>query len=284
MDPLILRTIGGKELRAGLRNRWFLLYTLLFLVLSVAFATVAIAGSTLTGQPGCGRSAAGLMNLMLLIVPLIGLTVGAQAIVAEREDRFLDFQLAQPVAPAEVYIGKYLGAAVSLILMLAFGLGAAGVILAVRGGAADASVSEEAAEVGPPGPDGTVLRQRERDLQDRITESQRIFRERSRAIEQAAQGALMEIEQALGGVIRQVAASRSVNLVLPRPLVIFNEPPFDLTNEVSQQFNRALRSVTIPPESAGEQPAAGSAPRAGGGGTAPAAAQGGQQPPAQQRR
>lgn len=137
MDPLILRTIGGKELRAGLRNRWFLLYTLLFLVLSVAFATVAIAGSTLTGQPGFGRTSAGLMNLMLLIVPLIGLTVGAQAIVAEREDRFLDFQLAQPVAPAEVYIGKYLGAAVSLILMLAFGLGAAGVILAVRGGAAD---------------------------------------------------------------------------------------------------------------------------------------------------
>lgn len=137
MDPLILRTIGGKELRAGLRNRWFLLYTLLFLVLSVAFATVAIAGSTLTGQPGFGRTSAGLMNLMLLIVPLIGLTVGAQAIVAEREDRFLDFQLAQPVAPAEVYIGKYLGAAVSLILMLAFGLGAAGAILAVRGGAAD---------------------------------------------------------------------------------------------------------------------------------------------------
>lgn len=139
MDPLILRTIGGKELRAGLRNRWFLLYTLLFLVLSVAFATVAIAGSTLTGQPGFGRTSAGLMNLMLLIVPLIGLTVGAQAIVAEREDRFLDFQLAQPVAPAEVYVGKYLGAAASLVLMLAFGLGAAGVILAVRGGAADAA-------------------------------------------------------------------------------------------------------------------------------------------------
>ena len=100
------------------------------------------------------------------------------------------------------------------------------------------------------------LRQRERDLQDRITESQRIFRERSRAIEQVAQGALVEIEQALGSVIRQVAASRSVNMVLPRPLVIFNEPPFDLTAEVSQQFNRALRSVSIPPESAAGDAAA----------------------------
>ncbi|MBX6740990.1 MAG: OmpH family outer membrane protein, partial [Acetobacteraceae bacterium] len=85
------------------------------------------------------------------------------------------------------------------------------------------------------------LRQKERDLQDRITDSQRIFRERSRAIEQAAQGALMEIEQALGSVIRQVAASRKVNMVLPRPLVIYNDPPFDLTEEVAQQFNKVLR-------------------------------------------
>ncbi|MBL6455068.1 OmpH family outer membrane protein [Belnapia sp. T6] len=100
------------------------------------------------------------------------------------------------------------------------------------------------------------LRERERALQDRITDSQRIFRERSRAIEQAAQQALVEIEQALGVVIRQVAASRKVNLVLPRPLVIFNEPPFDLTEEVAQQFNRTLRSVTMPPEGAGAEAAA----------------------------
>jgi len=99
------------------------------------------------------------------------------------------------------------------------------------------------------------IRNRERALQDRITDSQRIFRERSRAIEQAAQQALVEIEQALGNVIRQVAASRQVNLVLPRPLVIFNDAPFDLTQEVSQQFNRTLRSVTMPPDAVAAAPA-----------------------------
>jgi Cu-processing system permease protein len=138
MDGMILRVIGEKEIRTGLRNRWFVLYTGLFLVLSIAFSTVAMSGSTLTGQPGFGRTSAGLMNLMLLIVPLIGLTIGAQSIVAEREDRFLDYELAQPVGAGEVYLGKYLGAAVSLCLVLAFGLGAAGVVMAARGGAADA--------------------------------------------------------------------------------------------------------------------------------------------------
>ncbi|MEZ4563453.1 MAG: hypothetical protein R2853_12010 [Thermomicrobiales bacterium] len=51
MDWLILRTVVEKEMRDALRNRWFLLYTGLFLVLSVAFATTAMSGSMLTGQP-----------------------------------------------------------------------------------------------------------------------------------------------------------------------------------------------------------------------------------------
>lgn len=119
------------------------------------------------------------------------------------------------------------------------------------------------------------LRQRERDLQDRITDSQRIFRERSRAIEQAAQQALLEIEQALAQIIRQTAVSRSVNIVVPRQLVIFNDPAFDLTQEIAQQFNRQLRSVTIPPE--GAAPAA-EAPSA----AAPAQPPGQPRPPAAQ--
>lgn len=137
MDWLILRTVAEKEIRAALRNRWFLLYTGLFLILSVAFATAAMSGSTLTGQPGFGRTSAGLMNLMLLIVPLIGLTVGAQAIVAERENRFLEYELAQPLRPVEVYLGMYLGAAASLCLVLGFGLGLAGVVMGLREGTAD---------------------------------------------------------------------------------------------------------------------------------------------------
>ncbi|MGX9964998.1 OmpH family outer membrane protein [Roseomonas sp. F4] len=94
------------------------------------------------------------------------------------------------------------------------------------------------------------LRQRERDLQERITDAQRIFRDRSRAIDQAAQAGLQQIEQALGAVIRQVAASRGVNIVLPRPLVIFNDAGFDLTEEISAQMNRVLRSVNLPAEGA----------------------------------
>lgn len=133
MDRPVLTTIVGRELRAGVRSRWFLLYLLVFLLLSIAFSVVAAAGTELTGQPGFGRTAAGLLNLMLLMVPLLGLTIGAQALVADRQDGSLDYLLAQPVSPAEVFVGKYLGAALALLLILVFGFGLSAVAMAVRG-------------------------------------------------------------------------------------------------------------------------------------------------------
>lgn len=98
------------------------------------------------------------------------------------------------------------------------------------------------------------LRVRERDLQDRITDSQRTLRDRAAGIEQLAQAALREIEQALAVIIRQVATSRSVNIVLPRPLVIYNDPPFDLTQEIAVELNRVLPRLNLPAEAA-ETPA-----------------------------
>jgi Skp family chaperone for outer membrane proteins len=98
------------------------------------------------------------------------------------------------------------------------------------------------------------LRNRERALQDQITDGQRIFRDRARDLEQLAQQALREIEQALAIVIRQVAASRSINLVLPRPLIIFNDPAFDMTEEVAVQLNRMISAVNLPPDPSAAPP------------------------------
>jgi Cu-processing system permease protein len=136
MNRSIVAAIAARETRAGLRTKWFLLYAAVFVVLSVGFATVAMSGSDLTGEPGFGRTSAGLLNLMLLMVPLIGLTVGAQSLVSERQDRNLDYLLAQPVSAGEVYLGKFLGAAASVTMTLLLGFGCAGFVMALRGGTA----------------------------------------------------------------------------------------------------------------------------------------------------
>lgn len=133
MDWSTVGTIAIKETRTGFRNRWFVLYTLVFTALIVAFSSIALSSTGVTGQAGFGRTSAGLLNLVLLMVPLIGLTIGAQALVTERQDQSLDYLLAQPVSTSEVFLGKYLGAAVSITIMLVLGFGWAGFIMALRG-------------------------------------------------------------------------------------------------------------------------------------------------------
>lgn len=91
------------------------------------------------------------------------------------------------------------------------------------------------------------IRIKERELQERITSAQRVFRERNTQIQQAGQFALAQIERTLVGVIRQVAESRSINLVLHRTQVALNTNEFDITQAVADQLNKVLPSVKIPP-------------------------------------
>jgi Skp family chaperone for outer membrane proteins len=92
------------------------------------------------------------------------------------------------------------------------------------------------------------IRSRERELQDRITNAQKSFRDRNRIIQEAAQYALGQIERTLIAVIRQVAESRGMNLVLHRAQVALNVNEFDITDQVGEQLNKLLPSVQIPPD------------------------------------
>ncbi len=62
--------------------------------------------------------------------------------------------------------------------------------------------------------------------------------------------ALGQIERTLIAVIRQVATSRGMNLVLHRAQVALNMNEFDITEEVTKQLNQVLPSVTVPPDDA----------------------------------
>lgn len=138
MDKAVVAAIAAKEARIGLRNRWFAIYTILFSMLVIGFVAFALSGSSLTGQAGFGRTSAGLLNLLLLMVPLIALTIGAQLIASDREDRSLDYLLAQPLTALEVYVGKFIGAALSLVFLLLIGFGGAGAVMAFKGGSGGA--------------------------------------------------------------------------------------------------------------------------------------------------
>lgn len=130
MELALTWTIAQRELREALRNKWLWFYALGFAALALALSQAGIASAGYAGLGGFGRTAASLVNALLLFVPLIGLVVGAGTLANERERGTLVYLLAQPVSRSEVFFGKALGAALAVIVALAAGFGLAGAGLA----------------------------------------------------------------------------------------------------------------------------------------------------------
>ncbi|MBI3317177.1 MAG: ABC transporter permease [Candidatus Omnitrophica bacterium] len=117
-------------MRDARRNRWFIVVSILFALLSVSLSLLGLAGLGSLGISGFGRTAASLLNLVLLIVPLMGLLLGAMSIAGEREQGTLVTLLAQPVTAGEVFLGKYLGSALALLSTILLGFGASALVIA----------------------------------------------------------------------------------------------------------------------------------------------------------
>lgn len=133
-----IRTIAGKELRDAMRNRWFIVFSIAFAGLALALSALIQPGGTGLRMMSFSRTAASLINLVLLFVPLIGLTLGAANLAGDRETGALVYLLSQPVNRIEVLLGKYLGMAGALLATLTSGFGVAGVALALQGSIQDA--------------------------------------------------------------------------------------------------------------------------------------------------
>jgi Skp family chaperone for outer membrane proteins len=130
------------------------------------------------------------------------------------------------------------------------------------------------------------IRTREKELQDRIAESRRVFGERNRIIQEASQYVMAQIDRAVEMVTQQVAVSRGINLVLNRAQMLGTTSEFDLTPAVVDDLNKVLGSVVIPPDGvspvAMKQPAA--APAGAAQPAAPPAKAPAKPPAAQQQR
>lgn len=134
--PMLRRSVSllvGKEVRDARRNRWFLMLMGIFVALSLLLTLFGLAGVGQSGATGFGRTFASLLNLSLLIVPLMGLLLGALTIAAERDQQTLHTLLAQPLTPAAIVLGKFLGAMLTLGAAVLMGFGSSGLIIYMTG-------------------------------------------------------------------------------------------------------------------------------------------------------
>lgn len=138
-SPRTAAILTAKEMRDARRNRWFLLYAVAFSVLALALSYLSLAGAARVGFAGLGRTTASLINLVLLVVPLMGLTLGSAAIAGERERGQLLYTLAQPISVGEYLLGKFLGLTASTFVALLLGFGVAALAIGRRTGAAGAA-------------------------------------------------------------------------------------------------------------------------------------------------
>lgn len=117
-----------KEIRDAVQGRWLLFFATAFAALALTLALVdQQAGAA--GSQGFNRTTAGLINLCLLVVPLLALILGAGAIAGERERGTLLGLLSQPISAGELLLGKFFGLLFSTWMALAFGFGAAALLV-----------------------------------------------------------------------------------------------------------------------------------------------------------
>ena len=95
-----------------IRSRWSIVYFLFYLGLGfiLLFLNNDLSKAVIT-----------MMNLILILTPLIGTIFGVMYYYNSRE--FTELLLAQPIRRRSIFLGQYLGVAVSLSLSLLLGLG-----------------------------------------------------------------------------------------------------------------------------------------------------------------
>lgn len=121
-----------QELLLAVRSRWTQIFAAVFAVLALG---VASSGYVLAGGHGVqdfARTAASLVELVLLLVPLTALLIGVLSLAPERGAAELLFS--QPVSRRAILLGKTAGLFVALSAAQALGFGAAGLVIFSRAG------------------------------------------------------------------------------------------------------------------------------------------------------
>lgn len=133
VDPRAVVRIARKELKGTVASRWFWMWVLAFVGLAAVLVLVALPNSSIDGQAGFGRTAASLVTLVQIIIPLMGLTLGALSIAGQRESGALRFLMSHPISRTEAFWGIYLGHVAALGIAAGAGFGVAGLVTALRG-------------------------------------------------------------------------------------------------------------------------------------------------------
>jgi Cu-processing system permease protein len=132
--------IASAEMLILRRNWWLVLATAIMVLFALA---LTFAGSAPTGTLGVDMltvSVSSMTTLAVYLAPLLALMIAFDTIAGERDRGTLGLLLAYPAGRGEILIGKFLAHLAALGIATSIGLGSAGVVAALAGGAGGESV------------------------------------------------------------------------------------------------------------------------------------------------
>jgi len=129
--------IVKKEIKDSFQNRWFIIFTVAFSILAFLLSYVGTRNLGYSDISGFGRTTASLINLVLMLIPLMGLMLGCITISGERERGTLHYLLSHPISKKEVFAGKYVGLLSSLIFTITIGFALGGMAIFFKSGSSD---------------------------------------------------------------------------------------------------------------------------------------------------
>lgn len=124
--------VAREEYRRALESRWLFGFAALFAAFVLGLSFFGLAQSGEVGFTGFARVTLSLLNLVLFVVPLVGLLLGVTSVTGSADA--LSLLLAQPVSRAEVLAGKFAGVASAIAVAQLLGLGGGGLVVALNAG------------------------------------------------------------------------------------------------------------------------------------------------------
>ncbi len=122
------------------RNWWLMMATGIMMLFALA---LTFAGSAPTGTLGVDMltiSVSSMTTLAVYLAPLLALMMSFDAIAGERDRGTLSLLLTYPAGRGEILMGKFLAQVTALGIATALGLGSAGIVAALYGGASPESL------------------------------------------------------------------------------------------------------------------------------------------------
>lgn len=132
MDRKTIFDIAKQELIINIRNKWTLIFAIVFGALVVSISYFGMMAEGFSGMQNFTRTSASILNLVLYLVPLVALTMGTLSFTGDKGATELLYS--QPVLRSEVQLGKLLGVFGSMALSTLIGFTLAGAMVVAANG------------------------------------------------------------------------------------------------------------------------------------------------------